>query len=225
MVSIIIPALNEAATISRTLSALMKVKGDLEVIVVDGGSDDNTRQLVSSFEKVQFVTAKKGRSHQMNKGAKLASGSTLLFLHADTYLPDNSIAEISAILDDRNYIAGSFYLKFDKKHWLLSLYTACSKINSSFFTYGDHGIFIKKSSFQRIGGYKPIPLMEDVEIQSRLRKSGKFKKLSLGVVTSARRFMKTGIVKQFTADIILVLLYKAGIPPFQLKKYYKDRIS
>ncbi len=222
MVSIIIPTLNEAATICRTLAATKKLTGDFEVIVVDGGSKDNTCQLAGSFENVRLATAKKARSHQMNKGAKLASGSILLFLHADTCLPENSITKINSVLDDAHYIAGSFYLKFDNEHWLLSFYTACSKINSSLFTYGDHGIFIKKFFFQIIGGYKPIPFMEDVEIQSRLRKSGKFKKLPLGVVTSARRFMKTGIAKQFVSDIILVLLYKAGVSSFKLKKYYKN---
>ena len=148
-----------------------------------------------------------------------------LFLHADTLLPSNAISAINTAMANPKNIAGSFFLKFDYQHRWLAFYSACSKINNSLFTYGDHAIFIKKSCFDSIGGYKPIPFMEDVEILTRLKNYGTFIKLPLGVTTSARRFKKTGVVKQCINDFLLILFYKAGVSPFKLKKYYKDHLA
>lgn len=222
MISVIIPALNEASNISATLQAVLKQKSVFEIIVVDGGSRDSTQKVVESYPEVQLATSSRGRSHQMNKGATMAKGSLLLFLHADTILPENALEKINRAMQDSRKVAGSFYLKFDSDHWILSFYTNLSKINNSLFTYGDHAIFIRSSCFTEIGGYSPISFMEDIEIQSRLRRQGKFVKLDEGVLTSARRFNKYGILKQFFFDVLLVLLYKFGVSPSKLKKYYPD---
>lgn len=222
MVSIIIPALNESAFIGQTLKSTMALKGDFEIIVVDGGSSDSTSDIVKSFKQVRFATSKKGRSHQMNAGAELAKGEILLFLHADTILPAEAISAVNTVLSQYEYVAGSFYLKFNKRHWLLSFFSFMSKMNSSLFTYGDQAFFVRKSCFTKIGGFKPIAFMEDVEILHRLKKEGKFKKLSLPVTTSARRFNKTGVIFQFISDVVLVGLYRMGAAPCKLKKYYKD---
>lgn len=222
VISVIIPALNEAEHISRTLHAVQRQKQPHEIIVVDGGSKDDTRGIVSAFSNVQLLSSEKGRSHQMNCGAKLAKGEILLFLHADTILPENGLEKINRAMEDPRRVAGSFYLKFDSDHWILSFYTQLSRINNSFFTYGDHAIFVRRSCFEEIGGYSPIPFMEDVEIQSRLRSRGRFVKLREGVLTSARRFNQYGVIKQFFADIGLILLYKLGVSPGKLKKYYRD---
>ena len=225
MISVIIPTLNEANNIERTLNAVFRLSGNFEVILVDGGSKDHTVEIAKSFSRVKIITSQKGRSFQMNRGAEIAKGHVLLFLHADTLLPPNAFSAIDIAMSIPENVAGSFFLDFDYRHRWLTFYTACSKINNALFTYGDHAIFIKKSCFESIGGYEPIPFMEDVEIQSRLRRSGKFIKLPLGVITSARRFEKSGVVKQCMKDFFLILFYKAGVSPFKLKEYYKDHVA
>lgn len=221
-ISIIIPCLNESRYIKKTLQHVLSLQGEFETIVVDGGSSDETLSIAANFEGVKIISSEKGRSIQMNAGASAAKAEILLFLHADTFLPENAFELISHCMGEKGVVAGSFYLKFDDDSRLMNFYSRLSKINHSFFTYGDHGIFIRKSVFQGIGGYKEIPFMEDVEIHKRIRREGRFKKLNAGVLTSARRFRKTGVFKQFTLDLYLVLLYKMGVSPGKLKKFYKD---
>lgn len=222
MTSIIIPVYNAASHLEKMLRYTLSLNGNFEVIVVDGGSTDQSISIIQSFPQVKLYRAPKGRSHQMNKGANHAKGDVLLFLHADTYLPENGINEISEIMNDTNCIGGSFYLKFDHDHRMLKLYSTCSKINHSLFTYGDQGIFCRASVFHKIGGFMEIPIMEDVEIQFRLRKTGNFIKLPQAVTTSAHRFIENGIVRQMLVDIGLVFLYRLGASPYWLKKYYPD---
>lgn len=221
-VSVIIPTLNEQHYIKKTICCLKSLSGSFEIIVVDGGSEDATVEIVGAHRDIQLLVSKKGRAHQMNRGAALAKGEILLFLHADTLLPANAYPKIIAHMEKTNTIGGSFYLNLDKKHHLLRFYSWCSKLSLEFFTYGDHAIFVKKNVFDSIGGYKPFIFMEDVEIQKRLRKAGKFKKLNAAVTTSARRFEKTGTFRQLLLDVILVAAYKLGVPPDRLKIFYQD---
>ena len=220
--SIIIPSLNEEKYIRKTLDNLASLKGNFEVLVVDGGSTDHTLQLVQQFPWVKILSSEKGRAVQMNLGAKSASGEVLLFLHADTLLPPNAYQVVLEHLKDNNMIGGSFFLQFDNDHPVLNFYSWCSKINLEFFTYGDHGIFVRRNVFKKISGYKNVPFMEDVEIQRRLRREGKFRKVKCGVKTSARRFQKIGMIRQMILNVFLVFLFKVGVPPAKLKVYYKD---
>lgn len=221
-ISIVIPCLNERDYLGQTLRHVLNLSGDFEIIVVDGGSTDGTPDIVRHFSKAKLTTSAKGRSLQMNHGSKLATGEILLFLHADTLLPENAYTSIIDIFKDREVVAGSFYLKLDENYWIMNNYSKMSKWNYSFLTYGDHGIFVKKTVFESIGGYKPFPFMEDVEIQGRLKKAGKFKKLNSAVLTSARRFRKNGFFKQLTLDLYLIFLFKIGASPVWLKRFYKD---
>lgn len=221
-ISIIIPSLNEAEFIDKTLEHLIVLPGNFEIIVVDGGSRDRTTSMVKDFPVVKLISSAKGRGIQMNNGARIAKGEVLLFLHADTFLPGNAYSSILAFMQNKKNVGGSFYLKLNKDHMLLNFYSWCSKLSFEFFTYGDHGIFIRKTVFEKIGGYKKIPFMEDVEIQKRLRKVGRFKKLSSAVTSSARRFEKTGTTRQFFLDLLLILSFKLGVSPDILKKFYKD---
>ena len=161
----------------------------------------------------------------MNYGASMATGNILLFLHADTNLPKKAYKVIQDHLKDPGMVGGSFILSLKKKHPLLQFYTWCSRWSLEFFTYGDHAIFIKQEIFKTIGGYKTISFMEDVEIQKRLRKAGKFKKVKAVVCTSARRFEKNGTIKQLIIDVLLVGAYKVGVSPNTLKVYYKDHFE
>ena len=221
-ISVIIPALNEGEYIEKTLKHLFSLEGKFEIIVVDGGSRDNTVEIVQRYNEVTLKFSEKGRSLQMNQGAEAAGGEVLLFLHADTFLPQNAYTAIRKVFESDKAVAGSFFLIFDDSHWFSKVYSRFSRLNLAFFTYGDHGIFIKKEIFQRIGGYKEIPFMEDVEIQNRIKSAGKFKKLNSGVITSSRRFLKNGTMKQFFTDLLLILLFKAGVSPYWLKNFYRD---
>lgn len=221
-ISIIIPSLNEEGYLDESLKHLKELPGNFEIIVVDGGSTDSTREIAENHERVIVTASGKGRAKQMNHGATIATGDVLLFLHADTFLPYNFHQYIKNHLQKPGYTGGSFRLNFDKKHLLLKFYTCCSKLSWEFFTYGDHAIFIKSEVFKKIGGYKNISFMEDVEIQKRIRKTGKFKKLNTAVTTSARRFEKVGTLRQMLIDILLVSFYNLGVSPKRLKRFYQD---
>ena len=158
----------------------------------------------------------------MNRGAEVAKGDLLLFLHADTCLPPGGLDRIETMMARGEIVAGSFSLSFDEPNLLLKLYALFSRINHLLFTYGDQGLFMTRHIFERIGGFREIPIMEDVEIQKRLRKMGRFVKIRLPVVTSARRFLTHGIIKQQILNIGLVFLYHTGFSPVWLKRFYKS---
>lgn len=221
MISIVIPVLNEAQTIKSSLSRLREEIGNHEIVVVDGGSLDNTMEIVGAFPDVKRVYSSAGRGCQMNRGAETAEGDILLFLHADTYLPRGGLSMIESLMGDEGIVAGSFSLSFDYPSPFLRLYVLLSRINHILFTYGDQGLFLPRDLFEGIGGFLEIPIMEDVEIQQRLRSLGRFVKIRQPVVTSARRFLSRGIIRQQILNTILVLLYHMGVAPFRLGRFYR----
>jgi len=220
MISIIIPVLNESQTIGSCLYRLKKHIEHHEIVVVDGGSHDATLDIVKAFSDVKWLCSTAGRGNQMNRGVEAANGDLLLFLHADTCLPPGGLNRIEAIMAREGIVAGSFSLSFEEPSSLLKLYALFSRINHLLFTYGDQGLFMTRHIFELIGGFKEIPIMEDVEIQKRLRKLGRFVKIRQPVVTSARRFLTNGIIKQQVLNMGLVFLYHAGFSPFWLKRFY-----
>ncbi len=221
-ISIIIPTLNEEHCIGKVLKYTLCLKGDFEVVVVDGGSTDATLKLVSTFKSVKLLNATKGRANQMNLGAVHAQGNILLFLHADTFLPTTFHKDILNLMQDPKVTGGSFRLKMDDSHLIFKFYNWCSQFSLEFFTYGDHAMFFSTKAFQHIGGFKTMPFMEDVEIQKRIRQQGKFKKLHTSVLTSNRRFQKNGVIRQLILDTLLVLFFKIGISANSLKRFYPD---
>jgi rSAM/selenodomain-associated transferase 2 len=220
-IAVVIPTLNEAATLGALLGDLLGEEGDFSINVADGGSGDGTREVARRFPGIAWVRAPRGRAAQMNAGAAASRGDILLFLHADSRLPPDAFGRIRAALADPAVAAGSFCLGFDHDDPWLRAYARLSRLNHPLFTYGDQGLFLRRERFERIGGFRDLPLMEDVEIQRRLRRSGAFVKLRTPVVTSARRFLGRGVVRQQALNTGLVLLYHLGVAPHRLVRLYE----
>jgi hypothetical protein len=180
-------------------------------------------EVLNRFPGIKLVRSGEGRGKQMNDGARQARGEVLLFLHADTILPANALLRIEETLADSSVAGGSFSLEFDHSGRFFRILSIFGRINHPFFTYGDQGLFLRACIFWRIGGFKEIPVMEDVEIQARLRKMGRFIKLRDPVRTSARRYLRNGPLRQHLITTEVVLLYHLGVSPHFLgRRYYRN---
>jgi rSAM/selenodomain-associated transferase 2 len=222
-ISIVIPTLNEAVNLETFLQNLLPQQRNSEIIVADGESTDGTREVLKRVPGIKLVQSGGGRARQMNEGARKARGEILLFLHADTVLPPNALGKIEEALADPSVSAGSFSLEFDHPGRFFKILAIFGRMNHPFFIYGDQGLFLRAITFRRIGGFKEIPVMEDVEIQKRLRKIGRFVKLREPVVTSARRYLKNGLLWQHLITTGVVLLYHLGVSPHILgRRYYRN---
>lgn len=224
--SIVIPTFNEADHITNTLQTLAKVTVDanIDVIVVDGGSTDDTMTEVikTMGARVRAVSSTIGRANQMNTGAAIATGEYLLFLHADTQLPLNFIDHIQAILQQPQNIAGAFELSVQNPDPRLRWIEWGIKWRSRLLQmpYGDQAIFLRSSTFKAVGGFPRIPIMEDYELISRLKKQGKVAIAPAPVTTSARRWQSLGIWQTTLLNQIIILSYTLGVPPRTLAKWY-----
>jgi rSAM/selenodomain-associated transferase 2 len=219
--SIIIPVLNEAEIIQKTLTNI-KSSVDVEILVIDGGSCDNTVGLVRQMGIKVFVSPSSGRANQMNFGASVAQGEILLFLHADTLLPKDYFTTARQILAQPETIAGAFFLKIDGKEKGLRLMEKLVNWRSQFFSlpYGDQAIFLKKTVFQKIGGFPDLPIMEDFQLMLNLRKLGKIRMAPSSVITSARRWQKLGIFRTTLINQLIIIGYFLKVSPTKLKRLY-----
>jgi rSAM/selenodomain-associated transferase 2 len=220
-ISIIIPALNEAANIQAAIASI-QLSTNIEIIVVDGGSNDNTVDIAKSFG-VKVLTSMPGRACQMNVGAAIASGEILLFLHADTRLPPCFDTLVRATLD-RETVAGAFRLKIAGEAWGLRLVEWGVGVRSRFFQlpYGDQAIFVTKKVFEQIGGFPELPIMEDFELIRRLRGIGHIQIVSTPVLTSARRWLKKGIFQTTLINQIVIIAYLLGVSPAKITQFYRN---
>ena len=218
-IAYIIPTLNEEAHLSGTLDSVIAQTGEKEIIVVDGGSHDETLEIALSYG-CKTIVSSPGRGSQMNQGAAAATKTGLLFLHADTILHKEASDEIERILCRPGVLSGSFRLEFQPNSLPLRFYAFFSRINLPLFNFGDQGLFLLRSTFQAIGGFEEYPILEDVEIQQRLRSCGQFRKSHLPVVTSSRRFTKIGPISQQFLNALILTAYYGGASPITLAKLY-----
>lgn len=217
LITIVIPTLNEAACIEHTLSTLQQQTAPFEVVVADGGSVDHTAAIAAPLARV--IASGRGRATQMNAGAAVARGEVLLFLHADTQLPDNALELIRNAVSSGIH-AGNFRLKFDARSPLLNLYSFFTRFQFSHFSFGDRGLFVTKQRFDAVGGFAPLPIFEDLDFAGRLQKNGPFSFLDAYVTTSARRFKKHGVLRQQLRNAYLWTRYLLGASPSQLAHLY-----
>lgn len=223
-ISIIIPVINEGLTIEKCLLQF-KNNPNQEVIIVDGGSTDDTIQIAEKQGFKLINSGVKKRSYQMNLGAKKAQGDILLFLHADTILPDNYVELINNNLAHKNIVAGAFKLRIDAQKLSFRLLENLVNWRSYFFSlpYGDQGIFVKKNIFQEIGGFSDLAIMEDFILMKKLQKKGKISIIADEVITSARRWQKLGIFKTTMINQSVIIGYYLGINSETLAKFYRNQ--
>ncbi|MGB3403174.1 MAG: TIGR04283 family arsenosugar biosynthesis glycosyltransferase [Microcoleaceae cyanobacterium] len=222
-ISIIIPVLNEATSITTVIQQALTGK-NIEIIVVDGGSQDQTVEVVNALG-VKLIQTSPGRGQQMNLGATQATGEILLFLHADTYLPDQFDDYIYQTLAQPHTSAGAFNLNIAAHlpgiHWIEIIVNWRSRFLQ--FPYGDQAIFLKTTTFRQIGGFPQLPIMEDFELIRQLRKKGKIAISSAAVITSGRRWQKLGVLKTTLLNQLIIIGYLLGISPDKLAKFYRRR--
>ena len=207
------------------LPDLVAPGGKTEVILIDGGSDDATAQVVARFPRVRFFRSARGRARQMNAGAREAHGDTLLFLHADTRLPSGALETIVSALRDSRVIGGRFDVRFDSSRPVFRMIAFFMNVRSRFsgISTGDQAIFVRRDVFEAVGGYPDIPLMEDIELSRRLKRRGRLVALSLRVVTSARKWERDGALRTIVLMWTLRFLYAAGVSPARLHLWYYGR--
>lgn len=221
-ISVVVPALNEANGIEEALRAARE-PGVAEIIVVDGGSDDETRSRAATAAD-RVLSSPRGRAAQMNAGAAVARGDVLLFLHADTRLPEGFAPAVQHAIED-GAVGGRFDVVLGGSHWFLPVIARLMNARSRLtgVATGDQAIFVRRDVFVRMRGFAALPLMEDVEFTSRLRRVGRFAALPLRVTTSARRWEENGVARTVLLMWALRLAYACGVPADRLARAYRTR--
>jgi rSAM/selenodomain-associated transferase 2 len=205
--SIVIPTLNEAERIEPVLESVEGQGGDVEAIVADGGSTDGTPARVNGGARL--VRSSKGRAVQMNAGAAAATGDVLLFLHADTTLPEGAADRVRAAAG-AGFVGGCFLNRFRGAGWAGRLFDPFRDLRTRILGefYGDNAIFVRRRVFERIGGFRPLPVMEDYDLAVRMRRHGPLRVIPVRVLTSARRFEKNGWIRQTLRNQWIKIAYR-----------------
>ncbi|MBI2862988.1 MAG: TIGR04283 family arsenosugar biosynthesis glycosyltransferase [Chloroflexi bacterium] len=220
IVSIIVPVLNEVARIEMALQRLIGLEGDFEILVVDGGSADDTVGKARPYATV--LIGERGRAKQMNLGASRARGDVLLFVHADTSLPPDALHRVETALSDPAVVGGRFMVRLDSPRLVFRVVEAGINLRDRLvggFT-GDQAIFIRARTFRQLGGYSAIPLMEDLDLGARMRRLGRTARLPVAATTSARRWEKNGICRTILVMWCLRYSYLLGVSPTFLTRFY-----
>ncbi|MHC4402701.1 MAG: TIGR04283 family arsenosugar biosynthesis glycosyltransferase [Planctomycetota bacterium] len=220
-ISVIIPTLNEATCLLPTLLSLPAAL-NVELIVADGGSDDETVEIARQWG-CRVVVAARNRARQMNAGAATATGSILLFLHADTLLPEGFDEHVRRTLARRPVVAGAFELHVDAPYHLLRVTQRIANLRARYWQvpYGDQAIFVAAEAFHSLGGFSELPIMEDFELMRRLRRRGRIVIAPATVVTSGRRWKTLGPWRTTWINQAILLAYCLGVSPERLARWYR----
>lgn len=233
-VSVVVPALNEAAGIGATLASVARQSAPYEILVAVGDSDDGTAEAAQqAVPEAQIVHGNRGRACQMNDGATLATGDVLLFLHADTRLSPGALDALRDAMADPTVAGGCFRTAFDLDpgrdgfspvgRTFMRLWESRLWMRWHRFAFGDRALFVRRSVFQSMGGFPEQPIFEDLDAVRALRRHGRFVFLDAEVTTSARRFRQVGAVRQQLRNLSLWTAWNVGVSPSRLKRFYSDR--
>lgn len=227
-ISVVVPVLNEEETLPRFLAHLDQFPM-AELILIDGGSHDQTALILRDWANSGngmypriICSGPPSRAEQMNEGAKQATGDILLFLHADSGLPSKGFEAILFALQSSSAHGGAFRLRIDSPLFSLKIISIMANLRSVFLKlpYGDQGYFIRRDTFIKLGGYRGMPLMEDIDFIRRLNQHGRIILLKESVTTSPRRWDQKGVVYTSFRNIVLFILYYLGVSPLRLAKWY-----
>ena len=218
-ISVVIPALNEADQIAEVVRSTRSL-GDCEIIVVDGGSSDQTAE--GACEADIVLTTPPGRAVQQNAGAAASSGEVLLFLHADCRLQTGCFEAVQSALQNPRVVGGCFRQRIDAPGWKYRLIEQgnSARVRLLHWAYGDQGIFVRRSIFEKLGGFPELNLMEDLFFTKRLKREGNIALLDPPIQISARRWQKKGLVRQTLRNWTLITLVHCGVSPDRLARFY-----
>lgn len=220
--SIVIPTLNESARIERSILHALDLR-PTEVIVADGGSSDGTTELARAAGAV-VINSQRGRGHQLNAGARDSQGDVLLFLHADCWLEPDARSQIEATLHDQRVVGGAFRQQIDDDRtvfrWLE--WGNAARVRWRNLPYGDQGIFLRRKTFELLGGFESVRLMEDVLLMQKLRRNQHRIELLPGPIhVDPRRWLANGVVRQTLKNWTLLAGLRLGITPNRLAQFYE----
>lgn len=224
--SVVIPTLNEAAHIAGTIGRLQAMAEDIaiECIVADGGSGDDTCALAAGCG-ARVIVSDGGRGAQLNAGAALARAPLLLFLHADCAVPADYAASVRAALGDPGLALAAFRLAIAPADWQLRLVAAGANLRSRWLglPYGDQGLALRADDFARLGGFRPLPIMEDYDLVRRARGLGRIVIMDSAVTASARRWQRLGVLRTTLTNQAMLAGHALGVAPARLARWYRGR--
>ncbi len=224
-ISVIIPAANEAAALPACLARIAGLPN--EIIVVDAGSNDGTAEVAVAVGCRVLVSPERHRARQMNLGASAARGRILLFLHADTLLPAGALEKISAAIDRRNAVGGAFSRRYRSRSFVLAVTSRLASLRNQIVGWhlGDQAMFVRRDLFETLGGFRDIPIFEDLDFSRRLSALGRTVTLTPSVYASARRFAARGPLRTTLDDLALTRRYLSGVDPNELGNPRGDRLE
>lgn len=220
LVSVIVPTFNEERELPATLDRLVALEGRWEVLLADGGSSDGTRE-IARRRGVAVIAKGESRAAQLNAAAAAASGEVLLFHHADSRLPANAYARLAAAAHEPDIVGGNFVLRFEGEDRFAFVMAVTYWLHRSLgHYYGDSSPWVRRELFERLGGFRPLPIMDDLDFIRRMERSGRTVCLPGPAFTSPRRWRAIGVSRTLFSWFVIRGLFWAGVPPERLAALY-----